>query len=88
MSQDCCHKMCEVIKHHHHLYPAAGCPYFHQYILQDKLGNYWKDNRPSRAFDHLQKNCNGSETVEAVLDCINNKTFSLGEAIRGMHAFI
>ena len=54
-------------------------------LFQDKLGNYWKENKPSNGADHLQKNCNGTKTVEAVLECINNKTYSLGEAIRGMH---
>ena len=52
-------------------------------LFQDSTGNYWKDNQPSNGFDHLQKNCNGSETVKDVLDCINNKTFSLDEAIKG-----
>ena len=53
-------------------------------FFQDKLGNYWKDNQPSQGFDHLQKNCNGSTTVEDILECINSKTYSLGEAIRGI----
>ena len=52
-------------------------------LFQDSTGNYWKDNQPSNGFDHLQKNCNGSETVKDVLDCINNKTFSLDESIKG-----
>ena len=52
-------------------------------LFQDKLGNYWKENKPSNGADHLQKNCNGTKTVEAVLECINNKTYSLGEAIIG-----
>ena len=52
-------------------------------LFQDSTGNYWKDNQPSNGFDHLKKNCNGSETVKDVLDCINNKTFSLDESIKG-----
>lgn len=49
---------------------------------QDSSGAYWKENVPSRGYNHLQLNCNHSTAAE-VRDCIQEKTFSLKESVAG-----